>query len=96
MIVAKRKGDKWYIGGMTNNRQQERTFELDFDFLKEGQSYRMTSFEDGVNANRQAMDYRKKEYKVVWNYSLILPQLKKGDKIIVRLARNGGFASVIE
>ena len=53
VIVAKRKGDKWYIGGMTNNRQQERTFELDFDFLKEGQSYRMTSFEDGVNANRQ-------------------------------------------
>lgn len=45
----------------------------------------MTSFEDGVNANRQAMDYRKKEYT-----------LKKGDKIIVRLARNGGFASVIE
>ena len=85
VIVAKRKGDKWYIGGMTNNRQQERTFELDFDFLKEGQSYRMTSFEDGVNANRQAMDYRKKEYT-----------LKKGDKIIVRLARNGGFASVIE
>lgn len=62
VIVAKRKGDKWYIGGMTNNRQ-----------------------EDGVNANRQAMDYRKKEYT-----------LKKGDKIIVRLARNGGFASVIE
>lgn len=29
VIVAKRKGDKWYIGGMTNNRQQERTFELD-------------------------------------------------------------------
>ena len=85
VTVAKRKGDKWYIGGMTNNRQQERTFELDFDFLKEGQSYRMTSFEDGVNANRQAMDYRKKEYT-----------LKKGDKIIVRLARNGGFASVIE
>ena len=70
---------------MTNNRQQERTFELDFDFLKEGPSYRMTSFEDGVNANRQAMDYRKKEYT-----------LKKGDKIIVRLARNGGFDSVIE
>lgn len=84
-IVAKRKGDKWYIGGMTNNQQQERTFELNLDFLKEGRTYKMTSFEDGVNANHQAMDYRKKE-----------STLNKGDKITVRLARNGGFAAVIE
>ncbi len=84
-IVAKRKGDKWYIGGMTNNQQQERIFELNLDFLKEGQTYQMISFEDGINANHQAMDYKKKECT-----------LKKGDKITVRLARNGGFAAVIE
>ncbi len=84
-IVAKRKGDKWYIGGMTNNRQWERTFELNLDFLKEGKTYRMTSFEDGINASRQAMDYRKKERT-----------LKKGEKITLRLARNGGFAAIIE
>lgn len=85
VIVAKRKGDKWYIGGMTNNQQKERVFELNLSFLKEGQTYRMTSFEDGINANRQAMDYRKKERT-----------LRKGEKITVKLARNGGFAAVIE
>jgi len=84
-IVAKRKGNKWYIGGMTNNREQQREFTLNLDFLTEGQSYRMTSFEDGINANRQAMDYRKTERS-----------LKKGDKITVHLARNGGFAAIIE
>lgn len=84
-IVAKRKGNKWYIGGMTNNQKQQREFELNLDFLENGKNYRMTSFEDGINANRQAMDYRKKERS-----------LKKGDKITVRLARNGGFAAVIE
>ena len=84
-IVAKRKGDKWYIGGMTNNQQKERTFDLDFSFLKEGKTYRMTSFEDGINAGRQAMDYRKKERT-----------LKKGEKISIRLVRNGGFAAIIE
>jgi len=84
-IVAKRKGDKWYIGGMTNNREQQRDFELNLNFLKEGQTYRMTSFEDGINANRQAMDYRKKERT-----------LRKGDKLTISLARNGGFAAVIE
>ena len=41
--------------------------------------------EDGKNANRQAMDYQKNEHT-----------LKKGDKISIRLARNGGFAAIIE
>lgn len=70
---------------MTNNQQKERTFDLDFSFLKEGKTYRMTSFEDGINADRQAMDYRKKERT-----------LKKGEKISIHLVRNGGFAAVIE
>jgi len=82
-IVAKRKGDRWFIGGMTNNN--ERQFELDLSFLNTGKSYKITSFEDGINAGRQAMDYRRKE-----------SQVKSGDKIQVKMARNGGFAAVIE
>lgn len=54
------------------------------DFLQEDKTYRMTAFEDGINADRQAMDYRKQERT-----------MKKGDRITVRLARNGGFAAVI-
>lgn len=84
-IVAKRKGDKWYIGGMTNNQKQQRNFELNLDFLKSGKNYRMISFEDGANASRQAMDFQKKERTV-----------RRGDRINVRLVRNGGFAAIIE
>lgn len=84
-IVAKRKGDKWYIGGMTNNKETSREFELDLSFLNNGKTYTMTSFEDGINAGRQAMDYRKKSSTV-----------KSGDKIKINMARNGGFAAVIE
>ena len=83
-IVAKRKGEQWYIGGMTNNRERERVFNISLDFLQEGKNYLMTSFEDGINADHQAMDYRKQEQS-----------LKKGNHITVRLARNGGFAAVI-
>lgn len=82
-LVAKRKGNKWYIGGMTNNT--ERQLEINLDFLNAGTSYKMTSFEDGINAGRQAMDYRRKESHV-----------KSGDKIQIKMARNGGFAAVIE
>ena len=83
-IGAKRKGEQGYIGGMTNNRERERVFNISLDFLQEGKNYLMTSFEDGINADHQAMDYRKQEQS-----------LKKGNHITVRLARNGGFAAVI-
>lgn len=82
-VVAKRKGDKWYIGGMTNNTPRE--FDLDLRFLKQDTSWQMISFEDGINAHHQAMDYRMKTRAV-----------QSGDKITIRLARNGGFAAVIQ
>lgn len=85
LIVAKRKGEKWFIGGMTNNRNSERIFEISLDFLNEDRGYKMDCFEDGINANRQAMDYKRYERSV-----------NKKDKIVIRLARNGGFAALIE
>lgn len=63
-IIAKRKGDKWFIGGMTNNGQTEREFAVKLDFLKKDRAYQMTSFEDGINAGRQAMDYRCKSSRI--------------------------------
>ena len=84
-IVAKRKGDKWFIGGMTNNNERERIFEIDIDFLDNSKIYTITSFEDAVNSDRQAMDYRKK-----------VSQLRNKEKIIVKMVRNGGWAAVIE
>ncbi len=84
-IVSKRNGNKWYIGGMTNNDERQRTFELPLNFLQDGKNNKMTSYEDGSNANRQAMHYVKKQSPV-----------KKGQTITVKMARNGGFAAVIE
>jgi alpha-glucosidase len=84
-IVAKRKGEQWYIGGMTNNQETNRTFDVKLDFLKAGQAFKMVSFEDGINAGRQAMDYRRKESTV-----------KAGETIHIKMARNGGFAAKIQ
>ena len=83
--MAKRKGDKWFIGGITNNGEKEREFTINLDFLNKDRSYRMTSFEDGINAGRQAMDYRCKS-----------SQVKAGEQLTVKMVRNGGFAAVIE
>ena len=85
VIVAKRKGDKWFIGGMTNNGEKKREFTIKLDFLNKDRSYQMISFEDGINAGRQAMDYRCKS-----------SQVKAGEQLTIKMVRNGGFAAVIE
>lgn len=84
-VVAKRKGDKWFIGGITNNKEKTRDVNINFSFLQPGKTYTMTYFEDGINAGHQAMDYRKKSI-----------QVKQGDNFTIHMVRNGGFAGVIE
>ena len=82
VVTAKRKGDTWYIGGMTN--EKGRQLSLSLDFLTSGKEYTMTAFSDGPNANVQAMDYRRTESKV-----------NAGAKLDVQMARNGGFAAIL-
>lgn len=83
-IVAKRKGDKWFVGGITNGKDSVRTFHLPLTFLQDGRTYQMISFVDGINADCQAMDYRRNETQVNNSYSLF-----------VKMVRNGGFAAVL-
>lgn len=85
VIVAKRKGDTWYVGGITNGAEKHREFTLKTDFLQPGQKYTMTSFEDGINAHRQAMDYRRK-----------IRQVDSTSQIPVKMACNGGWTAIIK
>lgn len=85
VVLARRKGDKWFIGAICNGKKKTRTFTLFFDFLDKHKTYRMISFEDGINADRQAMDYRRKEREV-----------GSSDKLDITLVRNGGWAAVLE
>ena len=82
VIVAKRNGNKWFIGGITNGT--ERNFTVKLDFLSPGRHW-MTAFQDGVNAGYQAMHYNKVE-RTVDNKATV----------DIQMARNGGWAAVIE
>ncbi|MDJ1467226.1 glycoside hydrolase family 97 protein [Xanthocytophaga flava] len=84
-VVAKRKENKWFIGGIANGKEKERNVQFNLDFLDKSRTYKMTYFEDGINADHQAMDYRTKTIPV-----------KAGDTIKVKMARNGGYAAVIQ
>ncbi|WP_293743686.1 glycoside hydrolase family 97 protein [uncultured Pedobacter sp.] len=82
-VVAKRSGQKWFIGGITND--QSREISLNLNFLPKNKSYKMTYFSDGINANRQAMDYVTQTIRI--DSKSVMP---------VKLSRNGGFAAVLE
>ena len=81
VVTAKRKDKTWYIGAMSNDQPHEMT--IDLGFLPEG-NFTMTSFSDGVNADQQAMDYRRNVTKV-----------SRTSTLPIRMVRNGGFAAKI-
>lgn len=83
IVMAKRKGQKWFIGGITNDKERE--LDITLSILPEGKNLQMTSFVDDVNANRIAMDYRMEKTSV-----------NKATKLHIKMVRNGGFAGVIE
>ena len=80
-VVAKRKGSKWFIGAMTGNNAQD--IEISLDFI--GKNGHLTYFQDGRNAHRIAVDYKRAEQDVT-------PQTK----LRLHLVRNGGWCGVIE
>ena len=45
--IARKKGDCWYVGSITNN--DERKFRLPLDFLDADKTYELTLYTDGGN-----------------------------------------------
>lgn len=77
IITARRKGNNWFIGGMTDWTARE--FTLKLDFLDEGQ-YTAELCMDGVNADRYPSDYK-------MNNRVI----SKTDSLDIKMAQGGGF-----
>lgn len=81
VAVARRKGDTWYVGAMTDWTSRELT--LDLSFLGKG-DYQAEIFHDGINADRDATDYKKESLPV-----------KAGDQLKVKLMNGGGWVARI-
>jgi alpha-glucosidase len=81
VVVARRNGKEWYVGAM--NDWTPRTLDIDLSFLPEG-NFTMDAYQDGVNADRNASDYKK-----------ITMQVNKGTKLKLGLASGGGWAARI-
>ncbi|HPG41855.1 MAG TPA: glycoside hydrolase family 97 protein [bacterium] len=82
VAIARKKGETWYIGAMSNWTPRDLT--LDCSFLGAGE-YTAAIFQDGVNADRDATDYKK-----------VTRKLSAADKLTIHLAPGGGWAAILE
>ncbi len=81
VAIARRKGEVWYVGALTNWNARE--MELDLGFLPAG-AWKMEIFRDGPNADRAAQDFQ--------HLTLDVPA---GRKVTVHLAPGGGWTARI-
>ena len=94
IIIARRSGDIWYVGGMTD--WSARTLNIPLDFLADG-DYEIEIYLDGANAHRAGRDYRKMilGFKVadgrIYSNSTILSD----GSLSAQMAPGGGFVAEI-
>ncbi|MBS0010399.1 MAG: glycoside hydrolase family 97 protein [Bacteroidales bacterium] len=79
LVIARRSGEEWFLGAMTD--WKEREFDIDLSFLEEGE-YNAIVFSDGINADRYAQDYKKTELL-----------LSKNDTLKIKMAPGGGYVA---
>jgi alpha-glucosidase len=83
IAIARRNGKKWYVAAMTN--EQERELNIDLSFLGVA-GFNVTAFADGINANKQAEDYKISEKVAVSNTQ----------KLKIKMAAGGGWLGIFE
>lgn len=81
IVVARRSGDTWFIGGMVGKKGQK--FDITLDFIKGNKT--LTCWEDGVNVDLQAQDFACRTKKV-----------KQGDTITISMYDGGGYVAIIK
>jgi len=81
IVTARRSGQTWYIGAITDFTP--RTLSVDLSFLGEG-NYEMEYMQDGINVDKAAIDYMHGFKKVNSNSKITLP-----------LASGGGWVAIL-
>ena len=92
VVVAKRKGARWYIAAMNNWQARDLTVDLSL-LIKMNETNnkleklngRANIFADGINADREATDYKHTQR-----------QINSDDKLQIHLAPGGGWTAIVE
>ncbi len=82
IVVARKSGSQWFIGGMTNS--EERSLDIDLSFLKDG-NHKVIIFQDADDANDDPTHAVRNEIEI-----------SNADSMQIKFAKGGGFAAIVE
>jgi len=83
VTVARKSGNDWYLGSMTDF--SARNFDIPLSFLDEGQ-YSVSIFRDGINVDRRAEDYTTETFSVT-NKSILNLKLAAGGGYVCKISK---------
>ena len=81
IVIARKSGEEWYLGAMTDWTTRE--LSVDLTFLPEG-GFEAVIFKDGMNASQYGSDYKK-----------VVAPISNQDKLEIKLAPGGGWVARI-
>tara|TARA_B100001057_G_scaffold486238_1_gene567114 strand:- start:650 stop:1024 length:375 start_codon:yes stop_codon:yes gene_type:complete len=81
IVVVRRSGENWYLGAMTD--WEPRNFDIQLSFLNENTDYFVQIYKDGINADRNAMDYKVDQ-----------KTMSSGTLLNVQMSSGGGFSAI--
>jgi alpha-glucosidase len=84
LSIARRSGNTWFIGALSNWNSRE--ISIDLSFLPEG-NYKAEIFSDGINAGRNGTDYKKEILKIS-NKTKLTYKLAEGGGLAIRIIRS--------
>jgi alpha-glucosidase len=82
VMARKAENGDWYIGAVTD--WTSRDIEIDFSFLPDDLPYQIEIYQDGLNADRYASDYKH-----------MIDKITKSSKRMIHLAPGGGWVAKI-
>jgi alpha-glucosidase len=81
IVVARKSGEDWYLGAMTD--WEPRDFDITLSFLNENTGYSVQIFKDGINADRNAMDYKVDQ-----------KSMSSSTPLKIQMSSGGGFSAI--
>lgn len=85
LITARKKGNEWFIAGITDWTTRE--ISLPLDFLEPGTTYRLTICRDGINADRYPADYELVQKQTIRSDELLNVKMAPGGGFLIRLTK---------
>lgn len=83
VVVARRAGDTWYVGALTDSNPRQ--IPIDLSFLPQDIDYNATILSDGVNAAKHPIDFRIQTIKA-----------DSRNKLDANLAPGGGWTAILK